>query len=51
VDVRALRRAGMVQSERLLEMFTLIKPQLIRYPAIDPARFESAVVAFCNEKD
>ena len=25
-----------------------IKPQLIRYPAIDPASFEAAVLEFCK---
>jgi hypothetical protein len=26
-----------------------IEPQLIRYPAVDPASFEAAVLEFCNE--
>jgi hypothetical protein len=51
VDVHAFRQVGMIQKERLLEMFNVIKSNLIRYPAIDPVRFESAVIAFCNEKD
>ena len=47
-DVQALWQHGLVQKERLLEMFALIKPQLLRYPAIDPASFEQAVVGFCS---
>ena len=42
-------RAKLIARDRLREMFTLIKPQLIRYPAIDPASFETAVLEFCNE--
>jgi hypothetical protein len=26
-----------------------LKPQLIRYPAIDPASFEAAVLEFCDD--
>jgi hypothetical protein len=47
-DVRCMLRAKLIVSDRLHEMFTLIKPQLIRYPAIDPASFETAVLEFCN---
>jgi len=32
----------------LREMFASIRPQLIRYPAIEPASFERAVVEFCD---
>lgn len=48
VDVESMLRAGMIQLDRLLEMFSEIEPQLIRYPAIDPASFRSAVVDFCQ---
>jgi hypothetical protein len=41
-------RAGLVRRELLPEMFTLIKPQLIRYPAVDPASFEAALLEFCK---
>jgi hypothetical protein len=47
-DVRSMWRAKLIASDRLREMFTLIKPQLIRYPAIDPASFETAVLEFCD---
>jgi hypothetical protein len=48
-DVHSFCRAGLIHKQSLREMFTLIKPQLIRYPAVDPASFESAVLAFCSE--
>jgi len=47
-DVRSMLRAKLIARDRLREMFALIKPQLIRYPAIDPASFEAAVLEFCN---
>ncbi len=48
-DVHSMWRAGLIQKDRLRELFTLIKPQLIRYPAIDPSSFETAVLEFCDE--
>lgn len=48
-DVHSLCRAGLIRKQSLPEMFTLIKPQLIRYPAVDPGSFEAAVLEFCNE--
>lgn len=47
-DVHSFCRAGLIEKERLLDMFGLIKSQLIRYPAIDPASFEEAVIEFCH---
>jgi hypothetical protein len=48
-DVQSMARSGLIRKGELREMFDLIKPQLIRYPAIDPASFEAAVSAFSNE--
>jgi len=45
-DVRSMLGAKLIAKDRLREMFTLIQPQLIRYPAIDPASFEAAVLEF-----
>jgi hypothetical protein len=45
-DVRSMLGAKLITKPRLWEMFTLIKAQLIRYPAIDPATFENAVREF-----
>ena len=42
-------REGLIQTDRLREMFAQIEPQLIRYPAIDPASFRTAVTEFCDE--
>jgi hypothetical protein len=49
LDVRCLRRQGLIQSERLLEMFALIEPELIRYPAVDVDSFRSAVMEFSRD--
>lgn len=47
-DVRCLLRDGLVRVDRLRELFGQIEPQLIRYPAIDPASFRAAVEGFCD---
>ena len=49
-DVESMLRGKLIARDRLREMFTLIKPQIIRYPAIDPASFEAAVLKFCDEQ-
>lgn len=49
LDVRSLLRDGLVQMDRLCEFFQLIEPQLIRFPAIDPAAFRAAVARFSDE--
>jgi hypothetical protein len=46
LDVRAMLRQGLIQIDRLQAMFDLIEPDLIRYPALDPASFRSAVAEF-----
>ena len=48
IDVEALVQHGLIERERLREMFIQIEPDLIRYPAIDPASFRDAVTQFCN---
>ena len=50
-DVRALARAKLIEKERLREKFALIKPQLLRFPGIDPRSFETAVMEFCDERE
>ena len=40
VDVRGMFATGLINSLRLRELFDSIKPQLIRYPKIDPVEFE-----------
>lgn len=49
LDAAFLVERGLVRAERLREMFTLIEPQLIRYPAIDAETFRAAVMKFCDE--
>ncbi len=48
VDAASLLQRGLVQRDRLREMFHSIEPELIRYPAIDPASFRRAVLEFCD---
>jgi len=43
VDVREMLRRGLVEPEKLLELFARIEPDLHRYPAVDPATFRRAV--------
>jgi len=46
-DVEAMLRSGLIRRDLLLEQYHLIEPQLIRYPALDPASFRSVVEEFC----
>jgi len=48
-DIQSLWRDGLIEMERLLELFQMIEPELIRYPAIDPRVFRAAVTQFYNE--
>ena len=50
-DVAAMRSAGLIEPEMVAELFRDIQPQLIRYPAIDPATFARAVYDFCEQGD
>jgi Nucleotidyltransferase of unknown function (DUF6036) len=42
-DVRSMFKAGLIQLDRLLELYEQIEPALYRYPAIDPAAFRGKV--------
>lgn len=42
-DVEAMRRLGLVDAQRLAELFEAIEPDLLRYPAIDAACFRGKV--------
>ena len=50
-DARAYVRLGKVRPERLWTLFEAIRPELIRYPAIDGEAYEHRVAAFVNEPD
>jgi hypothetical protein len=50
-DVRAMLGRGLVSKAELGEAFEAIKPQLIRYPALDPEAFERRVRSFLEEDD
>lgn len=47
-DVTAMIKAGLVRLEQLPQWFAEIEPQLLRFPAIDPAAFRAAVSEFCR---
>lgn len=49
VDVKAMLRAGLINKDRLRELFEAIEPHLIRYPALHPPSFREAVISFCND--
>ncbi len=49
LDVKFLLARDLISAEKLWQMFELIEPQLLRYPAIDPASFRKAVSDFCDE--
>ena len=44
-DVRAMIARGLVSTRELRRQFDAIKPELFRYPAIDPTSFEAALDA------
>ncbi len=48
VDVKFMLERDLISVEKLWQMFELIEPQLLRYPAIDPASFRKAVSYFCE---
>ena len=48
-DARAMVADGLVEPNRLLELYEAIEPSLYRYPAIDPRAFRRAVEAFLAE--
>jgi hypothetical protein len=43
LDVRQMHAMGLIQPVPLRELFESIRPQLYRYPAIDPGHFAAAV--------
>lgn len=45
VDVRAMLDRGLVDPARLLEFFERIRPDFVRYPAIDPKSFQERLEA------
>lgn len=47
-DVLAMWRSGLIRLDELRRQFGAIEPALVRYPAIDPASFRAAVLAFCD---
>lgn len=48
-DIAAMVDLGIITKGRLLELFHVVAPDLIRYPAIDIPSFTRAVKKFCDE--
>lgn len=42
-DVSQMYERGLIDSDRLVDLFTAIEPELYRYPALDPGTFRRAV--------
>ena len=43
LDVQEMLRLGLIERRELLRLFSVIEPDLYRYPAIDPLSFRNAV--------
>ena len=50
-DARAYVRLGKIHPDRLWTFFEAIRPELIRYPALDGEAYERSVAAFVKEFD
>ncbi len=48
-DVKAMKRLGLVDANRLQQLFDEIEPELYRFPAIDPPTFRAAVEAATSD--
>lgn len=46
-DVCAMVSLGLIDKPKLLEYFSSVEKELIRYPAIDPKTFRDSVAKFC----
>lgn len=51
LDVKAMLERGLVDREVLLQALEEIRPGLVRYPALDPERFEARVRDFLEGID
>jgi hypothetical protein len=48
-DVLEFKKQRLVDSKKLLELFTQIRPQLRKFPAIDELSFAKTVEVFCRK--
>lgn len=48
-DVRAMLRLGLIEALRLSQLFDVIEPGLLRFPAIDPAMFRAKLEKLLKE--
>ena len=47
-DVRAMLERRYIEPRRLLELFNVIEPHLLRFPALDPAVFRAKLTRFLD---
>lgn len=50
-DVKNMEERGLIRRDRLWKHFLVIEPMLMRYPAIEPGAFRTAVERFCAGLD
>lgn len=50
-DVADFLRSGYVTAEQLRRRFNEIEPELLRYPAVDPAGFRRRIEEFLNQRE
>lgn len=43
-DVHSMLDGGFIERDKLVQLFEAIKPNLYKYPAIDPAKFSEALI-------
>ena len=48
-DAREMLRRGLVEPTKALDLLRAIEPELVRYPAVDPASFRRAVEDFFGQ--
>ena len=50
-DVEAMLSRGLIEQDKMLQLFELIRPNLYKYPAINETAFASAVYAIFEEDE
>jgi hypothetical protein len=50
LDVREMLQRGLIERSELLRLFSVVEPELYRYPAIDPGSFRAAVEELSAER-
>lgn len=48
LDVNSMLKENLINKLKLIELFNLIEPELIKFPAIDPEILKNKVYSFCQ---